>query len=75
MLFQSYFEHLTIVANNYFCKATSHFKNIILITLKSKAKRRKKVDNVLVLQKLSKKDKIINNVIFSIWRKVEALYA
>jgi hypothetical protein len=62
MLLQSYFEHSTIVANNYFRKATSHFKNITLITFKSKAERRKKVDNVLV----SQEDEIINNVIFGI---------
>jgi hypothetical protein len=53
----------------------SYFKNIILITPKSKTRRRKKVDNVLVPWELNKEDEIINNVIFSIWRKVEALYA
>jgi hypothetical protein len=48
MLLQSYFEHSIIVVDNHFHKATSHFKNITLITLKLKAGRRKKVDNVLV---------------------------
>jgi hypothetical protein len=48
MLFQSYFEYSIIVADNHFRKATSHFKNITLITPKSKAKKRKKVNSVLV---------------------------
>jgi hypothetical protein len=48
ILLQSYFEYSTIIADNYFRKATLHFENIILITLKSKVRRRKKVDGVLV---------------------------
>jgi hypothetical protein len=75
ILFQSYFEHLTIIADNHFCKATSHFENITLITSKSKARRKKKIDSILVLQKLSKENKIINNVIFDIRGKEEASYA
>jgi hypothetical protein len=47
MLFQLYFEYSTIIANNYFCKATLYFENITFFTFKSKA-RRKKVDSVLV---------------------------
>jgi hypothetical protein len=75
MIFQLYFEYSTIIANNYFCKANSHFENITFITSKSKAGRRKKVDNVLVPWELNEKDEIINNVIFSIRGKVEAPYA
>jgi hypothetical protein len=75
MLFQLYFEYSTIIADNHFHKATSHFENIILIILKSKTRRRKKVNNVLVPWELNKKNKIINNVISGIWRKVEVSYA
>jgi hypothetical protein len=75
MLLQSYFEHSIIVVDNHFCITTSHFENIILITPKSKAGRRKKVDSVLVPQELSEEDEIINNVISGIRRKVEAPYA
>jgi hypothetical protein len=75
MLLQSYFEHSIIVADNHFRKATSHFENITLITPKSKAGRRKKVDGVLVPRELSEEDEIINNVISGIRGKVEAPYA
>jgi hypothetical protein len=75
IILQSQFEHSTIVADNHFRKATSHFENIMFITLKSKAGRRKKVDGVLVPRELSEEDKTINSVISSIRGKVETLYA
>jgi hypothetical protein len=72
MLLQSYFEYSTIVVDNHFRKATSHFENITFITPKSKAGRRKKVDSVLIPRELSEEDETINSVISGIRGKVEA---
>jgi hypothetical protein len=53
---------------------TLYFENIMFIILKSKAGKKKKTNNVLILQKLSENNKIINSVIFNIRKSKNIVY-
>jgi hypothetical protein len=66
------FPDTTIIGDNYFRKASSFFKRITLITPKSRAGRRKKVNGVLVPRELSSEDENINKVISLVRGKVES---
>lgn len=68
------FSGLTIVGDHHFRAVSTQLKKITLITPKSRAGRRKKVNGMLVPRELSPEDEAINEVISMVRGKVEAPY-
>jgi hypothetical protein len=69
------FFHITIIVNNYFWKVTLFFTIITLITSILKAGHLRIVNKKKVLNKLSHKEKHMNEVITSVRKKVKSLYS